>query len=390
MFKNGALNWTVVTRQDGRRFRLSLGTPDDNTAAAIEGMIVHLTVTLQWDLIDALCDRKRAPKDLYASYCKDATLASERAALDDVDLSPLVAEWRASLVQRKVRGADDYVAQVRRLIPEGKPYLRSAFRRRSISAFLAGLRSTPHRTNARIDDQEPVSAATFNRYRSALRQFGSWLVECEVLEHNPVVDVRGAREGDGRIVWYEPAELRCLLERLPQPYRAYEAIMAATGMETQAVRRLRRRDIDLKSGTVLAWGSKTTHRNRACRITEAWTIPLITEYLNSERFTPGALLFRFNERTARDQHLAAEDVEPKLFPHAPPGEHYENTTLHDHRHSYSVNALRRGMELHVVAAQLGHANTALVQKRYGKFVPDASDYARWVVKDTPTLTVMGD
>src|SRR5579859_5159601 len=101
--------------------------------------------------------------------------------------------------------------------------------------------------------------------------------------------------------------------------------MIACGMETQAVRRLRRRDIDLQAATIQARGSKTEHRNRTCRITEAWVVPMIAEYARG--FLPDALLFAFNERTARDHHKAACRAA-----------HLAPSTLHDHRHSYSVNA----------------------------------------------------
>ena len=68
----------------------------------------------------------------------------------------------------------------------------------------------------------------------------------------------------------------------------------------------------------------------------------------------------------------------KLTPHAPEGQHYEHTTLHDHRHSYAVNSRKRGIPDALIAHQLGHANTLLIAKRYGRFVPNAKDFAPWV------------
>jgi integrase len=361
-FLNRNLYWTWITRRDGRRVRVSTGTANMRTARAIEAMIAQLQDRAEFDLLDAVIERRRTLLDLYSEYRNDPALADARAALDELDLSPLVGQWYGTLVKRNVRSADDYVRQVRKLIPAGVPFPRSDFRRKTISEFLASL---------------PVSGSTRNRYKAAFRQFGAWLVEREVLDHNPVVDVRGAKENPGRVVWYSREELKLLLDHLEQPYRAYEAIMAATGMETQAVLRLRRRDVDLVAGTIRAHGSKNEHRNRTVRITEAWAIPAIAEYVRD--FLPDAPLFTFNARTARDHHKAACKAAKLAL-----------STLHDHRHSYAVNALRRGVPLHIVSAQLGHSNTSLVQKRYGRFVPNEADYERWVAAEPSTQAVAGD
>lgn len=106
-------------------------------------------------------------------------------------------------------------------------------------------------------------------------------------------------------------------------------------------------------------------RNRVCRITEEWTVPIIAEYVDDA--PPGARLFTFNARTAWDHHIAAEngDAEQgiaRLVPHAPEGSHYEHTTLHDHRHTYEVNNRKRGIPDSLIAHQLGHANTVLIRE----------------------------
>jgi integrase len=360
-FKNGAHYWIKVPRPDGHRVKVSTGTADARTARAIESMVGHLEDRAEHDLLIAVIERRLSLLDLYSQYRNDPSLAEARAGLDELDLSPMVDQWHSVLVKRNIKSADDYVRQVRKLVPAGAVFPRSQFRRKKISEFLASL---------------PVTGSTRNRYKAALRQFGAWLVEREVLDHNPVVDVRGAKENPGRVLWYSEDELKLLLGHLDQPFRSYEAIMMATGMETQAVLELRRRDVDLSAGSIRAHGSKNEHRNRTCRITEAWAIPAIAEYVRD--FLPDAPLFTFNERTARDHHKAACKA-AKLAP----------STLHDHRHSYAVNALRRGMPLHIVSAQLGHANTSLVQKRYGRFVPNESDYSPYVAS-APALAMHGD
>ena len=48
--------------------------------------------------------------------------------------------------------------------------------------------------------------------------------------------------------------------------------------------------------------------------------------------------------------------------------------LHDLRHTYAVNALKKGYKPTVIARQLGHKDASMVNKVYGRFVPDESDY----------------
>ncbi len=48
--------------------------------------------------------------------------------------------------------------------------------------------------------------------------------------------------------------------------------------------------------------------------------------------------------------------------------------LHDLRHTYAVNALKRGLRAEVVARQLGHRDSSMVNRVYGRYLPDASDY----------------
>jgi integrase len=50
--------------------------------------------------------------------------------------------------------------------------------------------------------------------------------------------------------------------------------------------------------------------------------------------------------------------------------------MHDARHTYAVNALRAGYRPEVVAHQLGHRDTTLVWKVYGRYIPKAEDYGQ--------------
>ncbi|HVT38751.1 MAG TPA: tyrosine-type recombinase/integrase [Gemmatimonadaceae bacterium] len=60
---------------------------------------------------------------------------------------------------------------------------------------------------------------------------------------------------------------------------------------------------------------------------------------------------------------------------------------HDWRHTYAVQAVRQGMPLPLIAKQLGHANTIMVQRVYGRFLPEASDYAAYAAKSAERVTI---
>src|SRR5690606_11766110 len=89
-------------------------------------------------------------------------------------------------------------------------------------------------------------------------------------------------EGDGRTTHYERETAAGILARLAQPYQALEALMVAFGVEWQVIERLRARDVDLDSGTLLARGRKTRARERVCYLVaeNRWLVPMIRPALS--------------------------------------------------------------------------------------------------------------
>jgi integrase len=339
---------------------VSTGTGDKRTAHAIERMVEQLASRAEFSILDSIADGRTTLLQTYAEYRTDAHLLDAKQAIDDADLEPLIDRWHAELAQRNADTAAKYRAQVRRLIPEDERFPASRFRRRVISEHLAGLADL----QSTADVKPPVSSSTRNRHRAALRQFGRWLVEREVLDHNPVADVRAARENAARSVIYSPVDVRRLVDAQSGDYRVLAAVLASTGMEMQAARRLRRRDVDLVTKTLHAHGSKNDWRNRTVNVTEAWAWPIIVAHV--KRLLPDALVFpALDHNKALDAHHAAVAA-LRLPP----------STLHDHRHHYAVALRRRGVSDVVIAKQLGHGSTMLVATRYGRYQPEAAEVTR--------------
>jgi integrase len=326
---------TRVTLLDGREIVAGCGTDDLATARAMERMRDALARKHIWKPLELIVERKVTLPQIFDAY-ERGDLDGFLARLSEPDLVPLLAEWR---------GNPKYKRQISRLLRESFP--ASHFTRKRISEFLARL---------------PVGDSTRNRYRAALSVFAAWLVEREVIPHNPVRDVAGYSEPDAKVVWLERGQAKALINALPMPNRAIEALMAATGVEWQVIERVRRRDIDFDKRTLHAQGGKTPWRNRIVRGTELWAWEIFDKYARD--FSPNALIFE-GVRESQCLRVHSRAVKELGLPHL---------TLHDWRHCYAVQALRDGYKPSVVAHQLGHRDAYLVMTRYGRFIPNDADY----------------
>lgn len=317
---------------------LTTGTPDRVTAGHVVAFVKVMKARRRWDVIDALLAKRVALPLAYDAY-ETGTLDTLLRELSSPDLDPLVTEWSKHANAK-------YVKQVRTLVRSSERFAASDFTRTRISVHLANLR---------------CSGSTKNRYRAALSVFCGWLVERGHLGHNPVREVRAAKSNPAREAYHEREDAQTLVKNLPAPFNAIEAFMA-NGLERQVIARLSRKDVNLDRLTIDAHGSKTPHRNRVVRITEAWTVPFIRAHLAT--LMPNAPVLTVRLDRVLDTHKRA--CKALKIP---------VTTLHDWRHTYAVNSLRDGMMAETVARQLGHRDAGLVHKIYGRFIVDERDYA---------------
>lgn len=326
----------------------SCGTSDLTTARHVQQAVKTSIRRREWAGLEAVVAKKITLGQFYDAF-ETGNLKQLLTELKDPDLSELVDEWPTN---------DAYRFQVRRMIPKGERYPVSRFTRKAVSEFLANLNQSPRRKN---EPARAMSGSTRNRYRAALSVFARWLVEREVLGSNPVRDVRQHAPNAPRMAWLTREQAKKLLKALPPENRAMEALMAATGMELQAVQRLRRSDIALEMKTVRAQGSKTAWRNRVVVSTEPWAWEMVEGYMRT--LLPETLCFHVRGDTLLKVHqrISKEQGLPE-------------TTLHDWRHSYAVWSLKDRLKPEVVARQLGHKDTSLLEKVYGRYIPEPSDY----------------
>lgn len=348
--KNRKVWKTRITLEDGRTGIFSCGTDDLATARQVVNAVKSLKRRRIWAPLIAVLEKRITLGRMFDAF-ESGTLDTLLKELNDPDLSELINDWTSN---------DAYRMQVRRMIPKGERYPASRFTRKAVSEFLANLNQTPRRKE---EPARAMSGSTRNRYRAALSVFARWLVEREVIETNPVRDVRQHSPNAPRMAWLTREQALKLLLALPPENRAMEALMASTGMELQAVQRLRRSDISFELKTARAHGSKTAWRNRVVVSTEPWAWELVESFLADQLpetpcFTVrGDTLLKVHQRISKEQGLP-------------------ETTLHDWRHSYAVWSLKDGISETAVAQQLGHKDTSLLRKVYGRYIPDQADFSK--------------
>lgn len=279
-----------------------------------------------------------------------ATRAELRKAKEseasDVDLSPLVDTFVSN---------EKYRSQIRKLIPQGVRFPQSRFTRATVSAFIRDLRVV---SQADETVSRPAKVRTKRNHKAALSVFGEALVEADVIELNPVKQVKGMKltRKDRRIRFLEPQETRKLVESLPDKQRALEALMAGSGMEWQSCMSLRRRDIDLDTRIVFAAGNKNEYRERYVEVTEDWAWEVVKAHV--AQMLPDAKVFNVSESSALQTHQRR--CKEFGFP---------RTTLHQHRHGFAVMHLKRDCDLQWLKNQLGHApQSTLAITTYGVYI----------------------
>lgn len=352
-WKHGRSFWAWVRLRDGSRVRRSLGTTDKNVAREIKRMLEILHGRRDWQLIEAAAFGPSSVGELFDFWRKgDDGLAQLRAKLGDVDLRGYVEPWQRWAQRRaSARTVSAYLKQLHVLMPEGERFPRSTFTRRRISEALAAL---------------PCSGSTARRYLAAWSSFAGYLVDVEVLEANPTRSVRAPRNNPPREAWLPLDDVMRLVDAQPEPFRALAALREGAGVEISAALRVRRRDVDLRRSTVQVSGTKNQWRSRPVLVDD-WAMGRIAEYVNGGHFTPDAQLFPgISQRRAwgvQKKALRALQLEPSY-------------RLHDARHSYAVRQMKAGVDPQIIANNLGHKDTVMLWRVYGKYRPTAHDLAR--------------
>lgn len=308
-----------------------------------------------WDVLAAIHDGRFTLPELYDRWVacgKD--VAALRRALEQIDLEPMVETFLEAATCSEDTKAH-YRSLLRRFFPESQPFDATAFTVGRVQRFV---------------DELKVKPGTKRKAGAALRAFANWLVRRGILTSNPVREIRLPSAAAPRTLFLDTPDAQLLADAQPSPYRELSAILAGSGIEVSVALRLRRRDVDARKKEIRAAGTKTHARDRVVRVAD-WAWPAVIRVMRDKK--ADALLFDTipNRWAAGDVHrLAAE----KLAVQSPV---FAGYTMRDARHTYAVRQIRAGVPVEVVARQLGHANSTLVQLVYGRFIPSQDERDKW-------------
>ena len=144
-----------------------------------------------------------------------------------------------------------------------------------------------------------------------------------------------------------------------------------TGCRYGELTRLRCRDFDAKSGTVFVEFSKSG-KSRHIWLTDeaqAWFAKQVRGCAPAD-FMLRRVVKRAGFLAQETTSWAAHDQKPYMA-RACAASKLEPLTFHELRHTYASALVNAGVPLAYVAAQLGHADTRMVEKYYGHLAPSA-------------------
>jgi len=356
--------YKVRIQWNGQVISAGTGTDDKKAAVAVEEFTRTLKENRDYHpVLDRILSRDLKLARAYTLF-KEGRLAVALKVEPVKDLVPLVDKWKAGYEGLRIREhqesrtEDKYEAQIRKFL--GERFLAKDFTARNISEYL--------RTMKR-------SGSTRNRHHTALSVFADFLVTEGEIEENPLRHVKRYHENPAREVWFDSQdEAHALLAELDMLVRALVALILCCGVEWQACKRLRPRNIDFNPAepTVHAQGGKKPWRNRIVVPSNFLFWKVFADYART--IGRNDLVFAgLKQDRAIDAHAAAMKAAGlDKLDHAP-------MRLHDLKHCSAVFSLRQGWPLHLVAKGLGHKDTTLVQRNYGRFVPNMDDYRHYLV-----------
>lgn len=388
-FTNGntLFRYVKVPTQSGERIKKATGTSDPVTGDQIADMVSTMVEKHAWDVLTLITKQGDEALSLQKVFGiwrmtpstktnartgasmapgDDERLEYVRTTLKDVDLDPLVDEFKRVLLgsSKKIGAATakNYVAQVRMLIPAGHRYLSSALTTAALIDW--------------IEDMDDVSSNTVIRRSRGMARFTKWLKSKGVLAIDPIKhdDFELPSAYDAQPHYIDAHEAELLAETQEGDFRHFSAILSGTGIEfTPLFGSVRRRDVDLDSWTIRAAGTKNYNRDRIVKIA-TWARPHVKAIVAGKH--PDAKLFDFSSPWMVQQaHKAATDT---LFDKGYRVFKFLDNTpkqyrMRDQRHTWAVYAIRGGWPIEAVARQLGHINGILCHRVYGRFVPSLSE-----------------
>jgi integrase len=374
LYKNGSRWWLRV--QGTPR---STGTSDLVRANRIAAMVTELQDGngLAQDWLARVASSDVSLSALYDARSSGTlhelkkTLAEKGASDADADLDPWVAKWAKEhlpALDISERQRDEYLRQVRVLIPEGARFPKSRFTEDTLKKTLHGL-SEP-RSGA------PLSGSTKRRYAVAWKLFYRYARKRVPLVVNPFdePDWIPANGSPRSTFWDHDTTLR-VLAAMEGPARVAMTLVFGSGMELGALLAMEGRHFN-RDRTVVAPGTKNEYREDRTIFVNEWAWETVKAH--AQNIGSRSKLFTLGEKELREAFYCAQ-VKCGLIAAPAKSEatgkllwgQVDPHTIHDARHTYCVVRLlgldgEPRQSAKYCSMQLGHADEQMVMKIYSK------------------------
>ena len=263
-------------------------------------------------------------------------------------------KWRETNGRSNLEHSKVQCARIARMIgdlplDEVSPFAVEKFKRERLAQKVKGGKRT-------------VGPATVNRELEILRHFYNlagrwgWVSKAHAAS---IAEVPRMKEPPGRVRYLTAEEETALFAQLKPELRRVVAAAVLTGMRESEIVTLRQDAVDLEARTITLIKTKS---NKVRRIPISPALEVVLKEAIAHARAP--MVFNSSRRTPytadglRASFTAARD-RAKIA----------NLHFHDLRHHFATTIRRRGAGLDVIAALLGHATLAMVQ-RYAHLTGD--------------------
>lgn len=214
-----------------------------------------------------------------------------------------------------------------------------------------------------------VSGATRNRNLSCLGSMFRRAKDLGLLAKNPAAEVRRSKEPRCPLTLVDAARLRELLGHFEEPMKTFFLLLLDSGLRLSEAMDLEWCDIDFDAGTIHARVTKAK-RPRVVAMTARLSAALrLHEARKTVPMTGPAYVFP----DSRGDEFEIAWSWRNAFKRAAKKIGFPRLRIHDLRHMFAVNLVRRGIDLPTVQMVLGHSSL-LSTLRYAEYADGSAAF----------------
>ena len=284
--------------------------------------------------------------------------------------------WRTSQVHRPTTAEQVRTNMTKHIVPAFKGRPLASIRMTEVQAWVK-----------RLSEQlAPGTVEVVYRYFASICRSA---VHDRLIAFNPCDGVRLPKKERRRVVPLETAEVRALIDAMPERYKAAAVVAAGAGLRQGEIFGLTLDRVDFPRRTLTVdrqlvtvsqsppylGPPKTTAGNRTIPISETVLFAL-SQHIAS--YPPGNNGFLF---TMADWAPVPRNRASETFRTARKRARVrQDATWHDLRHFYASLLIRHGESVKTVQARLGHASAVETLDTYAHLWPDSEDRTRQAIE----------